>query len=183
MAVTSIASMSKKRALTPEEKRMAARIKAAIKSTPDLTQEKVAIAMGVSQGQVSHWSDGRLPVPPARAPKLASILGFADGSEISVAYRDLQIKSAQAEGAPPQPLDVEVSRLRLEVDTLRAILLATAAVMRDHRPAEGAELLRVLGKTIPLPLSKRPLLNELKTILEGDPRSLKGHTGHRKGAP
>lgn len=80
--------MTTKRKLTREEEAMADRMKAIIASTPGLTEESVGAFVGVSQGQVSHWTNKRLPVSTKRAPKLAEALGITDPAEISVAYRD-----------------------------------------------------------------------------------------------
>ncbi len=77
--------MSAKRPLTPEEKSIAARLRSIIAANPDLTEEGVASTVGVTQGQVSHWTGGRLPVPARRA----AALGIGDPSEISVAYREI----------------------------------------------------------------------------------------------
>lgn len=88
-ATNSLPSMSNKRPLTAEEKAMAARMKAIIASSREITEESVADAVGVTQGQVSHWTGGRLPVPAKRAQALAAALGIADPGEISLAYRDI----------------------------------------------------------------------------------------------
>lgn len=68
---------------------MAALMRSIIASTPDLTEEKVAIEVGVTQGQVSHWTGGRLPVPARRAAKLAQALGIHEPAQISIAYREI----------------------------------------------------------------------------------------------
>lgn len=84
----------KRRKLSREEIEIAARLRDTIKSRDDLTEESVGDAVGVSQGQVSHWTGGRLPVPAKRASALASALGIDDPGKISVAYRELSLGKA-----------------------------------------------------------------------------------------
>lgn len=133
-AANSLASMSNKRPLTAEEKAMAARMKAIIASTRDMTEESVADAVGVTQGQISHWTGGRLPVPARRAPALASALGIADPGEISLAYRAIAkpvghegdwadivgVRQAAAlgDGAIPDEY-AETHKLKFRIESLR----------------------------------------------------------------
>ena len=88
--------MNGKRALTPDELRIASRIKSIIKNDPrGLTEEAAGIACGVKQAQVSHWTGGREPVPVKRAAALAKYLHIDDPGEICVAYRQLTPNAAQ----------------------------------------------------------------------------------------
>lgn len=110
----SVTSMSNKRPLTAEEKAMADRMKAIIESTPGLTQESVGASVGVSQGQVWQWLEGRLPVSAKRAPALAEALGIQDPAEISVAYREIsgtsfsRPKVVDLLASHPQRFDVKI---------------------------------------------------------------------------
>lgn len=81
--------MSNKRPLTAEEKAMADRMKAVFEANPQLTQEAVGAAVGVTQGTVWQWIRGEMPVSAKRAPALAEALGIQDPAEISIAYRDI----------------------------------------------------------------------------------------------
>src|SRR5690242_10867528 len=111
--------MSTKRPLTPEEREMAAKLKARIASIPGMTEERVGAELGVSQGAVSHWTGARLPVPASRAAKLAAILQFDDPSEISVAYREI------VEGAPAKAATHQDSQaVRLDHDIVNGVARA-----------------------------------------------------------
>lgn len=101
--------MTNKRPLTAEEKQMARLMKGCIANSGGaLTQESVGAAVGVSQGQISHWTDGRLPVPVKRAPALAAALGIDDPARISVAYRQA-FGAASGESGWPEVLGYKVS--------------------------------------------------------------------------
>lgn len=159
--------MSKKRPLTPEEKQMAAKMKAAITGNPDLTEEAVGAQMGVTQGQVSHWTNARLPVPARRALKLASILGIDDPGEISLDYRALAARMAANPSAVSEIRpDLEISRLQNDIDALRGALAVMAAVMVAHRPAEGAAYARALRKHVPAKFVRQGFVHELIETLE-----------------
>lgn len=87
-----------KRQLSPEERDMAARIKAIIAARPDLTEQRVGEMLGgLSQGAISHWTGARGAVPAKHAATLAAILGIDDPGEISMAFRALSPRSAVAE--------------------------------------------------------------------------------------
>lgn len=68
---------------------MAATVKAAIASIPDMTEEHLGVIVGVSQGQISHWTGARLPIPASRAARVADALHISDPGSISVAYREI----------------------------------------------------------------------------------------------
>lgn len=74
-----------KRQLTPAELKAAAALAEAVTASP-LSQEAIAASMGVTQGMIWQWANGRLPVPAHRAVALADAIGV-DPSIISVAYR------------------------------------------------------------------------------------------------
>ncbi|GAP66823.1 putative phage repressor [Mizugakiibacter sediminis] len=156
-----------KRPLTPEEKAIARRIKAAIASDPNLTEESVGAQVGVTQGQVSHWTNGRLPVPAARAIKLASVLGIDDPAEISLAYREIAAKaaagSAVAEGPAP---GLASARVENDIDALRYALAAMVTVMVVHRPAEAADVARALRKHVPAKFVRQGYIHELLKVLD-----------------
>lgn len=69
----------KRRPLTPEEQATAARVKAAFYAAqlvdPTLTQERIAAEWGVTQGAVSHYIQGRVPIPLDRLLDFALTLG------------------------------------------------------------------------------------------------------------
>jgi transcriptional regulator with XRE-family HTH domain len=135
----SLPSMSNKRPLTAEEQAMADRMKAIIANSDELTEESVAAAVGVTQGQVSHWTGARNPVSARRAPALAAALGIEDPSEISVAYREI---------AEHRPSDFVVTRQGQVIQVIDSkqshaprfdakILAATHRALRElHEAAE-----------------------------------------------
>lgn len=73
-----------KRELTPAEKAAAERIAAALSSCGK-SQEAIGAEVGVTQGQIWQWANGRLPVPAERARDLAAALNTRP-AEISPAY-------------------------------------------------------------------------------------------------
>lgn len=158
---------TKKRPLTAEEKAMAVRMRTIIASDPGLTEEGVGAIVGVSQGQISHWTSGRLPVPAKRALKLAAALSIDDPGEISVAYRDVV---SRAKAAPPgvdeRRPDLMIARLENDIDALRYALGAIVTAMTAHRPAEAGDVARALRKHVPAKFVKRGYVHELLSVLE-----------------
>lgn len=136
--INSLRAMSK-RPLSPEEIAIAAKLKARIREIPGMTEEKVGAEVGVSQGQVSHWTGGRLPVPAIRAAKLASVLGFDDPGDISIAYRDAYQGEAGRTAAPSHShsarLDPRIFRL-----VARAMQDAHKELGRAYNVADSADL-------------------------------------------
>lgn len=167
MLANSVTSMSNKRPLSPDEIRMAERMKSIIAKDPNLTEESVGVQMGVTQGQISHWTGGRLPVPAKRALKLATILGIDDPSEISLAYRELagRMSSGEAQEVEVEP-DLAIARLQNDVHSLRIVLSVMATVMLSHRPAEGAAVARALKKHVPAKFARQGFVAELLQTLE-----------------
>lgn len=127
-----------KRPLTPEEIEIAERLKARIREI-GMTEEKLGELVGVSQGQVSHWTGKRLPVPAARAAKLAVALGFNDPGEISLAYRDAYHgapgKSAPSTHSQSARLDPRTFRV-----VARAMLEAHKALKREYLITDHVDL-------------------------------------------
>lgn len=70
---------TKRKPLTAEEKATAARLKAAFKAAqqrdPSLTQERLAAEFGITQGAISQFFRGIVPVPLERLIDLAPALG------------------------------------------------------------------------------------------------------------
>jgi len=132
--------MSKKRELTPEEIAIAARLKAAIASIPGMTEERLGVDVGVSQGAVSHWTGARLPVPAIRARAVADALGIADPAEISVAFREVT-RSKVAEEAPHYRTHpaLDPSKIAETITALRIIFARRGAVY-EIASAEDAEI-------------------------------------------
>lgn len=138
----SLTSMSNKRPLTAEEKAIAARMRAIIASSKELTEESVAEIVGVSQGQISHWTGGRLPVPAKRAHDLAAALGITDPAEISIAFREIApaqssksksgaTASQLAQGREPAHPQKKTAAVDLEL--LTKALETAMTVFRDKR--------------------------------------------------
>lgn len=176
--------MSKKRPLTDEEKAMAAKMKAAIANTPGLTEEIVGAHMGVTQGQISHWTGGRLPVPARRATALAQILGIRDPGEISLQYRAVAPRSVRE--APAVYVgggeDV-VADLRQEVAALRLVIATMLTVSTAHRPAEVADVAKRLRRHTPVRLG-RGFVGELLETLDKavPPDTAAAGPKHRSGS-
>ena len=58
-----------------------------------LTQTDFGIALGVSQGSISFYEQGSIPIPPQTAAKL---IEFAKSHGIKVSFNDLYAESARA---------------------------------------------------------------------------------------
>lgn len=157
--------MSNKRPLTAEEKTMAARIKAAIVKDSYLTEEIVGAKLGVTQGQVSHWTGGRLPVPATRAAALAEILNIADPADISLKYRALVPKGVRDTAAHYDVPPDQIAEMRRELDALRAVVAVVLTVSTIHRPAEVADVAKRLHRHIPKRLGKG-FVDELLVTLD-----------------
>lgn len=156
---------SRKPSLTAEEKEIAAFIKATIANTPGLTEEIVGNAVGVTQGQISHWSGGRLRVPAERAPALAQALGVDDPGRLSLPFRKLQAHGVREQPAPYGTRDEEISALRRELDAVRALVVCILTIGATHRPVEAADVVHRIRKQLHPSLAKEATVAEtLKTI-------------------
>ncbi len=156
---------SRKPPLTSEEIRIAAMIKAKIASDPNLTEEIVGNAVGVTQGQISHWSGARLPVPAKRAAALAKALGFDDPGILSPAFRKLQSQAVRETPGHYDAAAQALADLRREVDALRAMVVTVMTIAAIHRPIEAADVAKRLRKHLHPALVKETTVAEtLKTI-------------------
>lgn len=162
--------MTKKRPLNAEELAIAERLKSIIARNPDLTEEAVGAKLGVSQGQISHWTGGRLPVPAIRAAALAKELGIADPGEISIAWRKINATSLVRD--PPAYYEVpgDPADLRAEIEALKATLAIMIAVATQHRPIEGGDLARRLRKHVPARLLQHGFVHEVLQTLDSAAR-------------
>lgn len=165
--------MTNKRPLTAEEKTIAKRMKSIIASDPHLTEESVGASIGVSQGQISHWTGGRLPVPATRAAALAKALGIKDASEISLAYRKISASAQVREQGSSYGNDSnrELEALQTEIDALKTTVAIMLTVGSSHRPIEGAELARSLRKHAPGKLLAQGFVCEILQTLDKRSRS------------
>lgn len=77
-----------KRPLTKEELKAAAVLSSAIAASGE-SQEAIGAKVGVTQGMVWQWANGRLPVPAKRAATLAAAVGVDDPGSISPAWRQI----------------------------------------------------------------------------------------------
>lgn len=112
--------MKEKTPLTASQKAIAARLKAAIAADQDMTEERLGEIVGVSQGQISHWTNARHPVPAKRARALAAALGFDDPGEVSEAFRALNVPASPDQGTGSQPARLDPDML---AETAKAIRL------------------------------------------------------------
>jgi len=97
--------MGSRRELTPDERKAADRFRALLLAS-DKTQEQIASEIGVTQGAVWQWADGKVPISAKRAVAIAAAVG-AHPSEISVAWRQSHLPS---EGSASQGLIVKASQ-------------------------------------------------------------------------
>lgn len=159
----------RRRALTAEELRIAERIRTIISATDGLTEGIVAEVVGVSPGQISHWSSGRLAVPARRAPALAKALGIDDPGELSVEYRaqrDQHRKSARGVTLISDSSMEELVALRAEVDALRALVVTTLTVGASHRPIEAADVARRIRRHVHPAIARQPTAAEVLDAID-----------------
>lgn len=97
--------MGSRRELTVEERRAAERFRALLLAS-DKTQEQIASEIGVTQGAVWQWADGKVPISAKRAVAIAGAVG-AHPSEISVAWRESHLPP---EESASQALTVKASQ-------------------------------------------------------------------------
>lgn len=156
-----------KKPLTEEEVKIAARIKAIIADkSRNLTEDLVAAKLGVTQGNVSHWTNARSPVPSSRAIKLASVLGIEDPGEISVAYRKMAEEAAYKKSAGTIREDLFQARILNDVESMRAVIGVLVAAMIAHRPAEARDVHEGLTTWLPDKYRREGFGYELLQALE-----------------
>lgn len=106
--------------MTQAEKAAAKVISEALDAS-ERSQEDVAADVGVSQGQIAHWKNGRLPVPAKRAAPLAKALGVADPATISVEFAESVSRNLGWISTPPASTPGRITQ-----DQLARQLLAKA---------------------------------------------------------
>ncbi|MBN8887554.1 MAG: hypothetical protein J0I77_17655 [Rudaea sp.] len=114
-----------KRTLSDEERAMAATIKAAVERSTK-SQEAIGVEVGVTQGSIWQWMEGKEPVSAKRAPALAAALGIDDPAKISSAYRELRpnrTEDAIAIFTPERRADDNVTAVHIAVESLAVALL------------------------------------------------------------
>ncbi|WP_161596256.1 helix-turn-helix domain-containing protein [Rhodanobacter glycinis] len=110
---------------------MAALIKSRLDAIPGMTQDSLGEQLGVSQGMVSHWVDGRSAVTAKRARALANALGIDDPALISVDYREIVGPVSASVGTSEESL-----ALRLDTSTILKIV-ETFEVVQEMYKDEG----------------------------------------------
>lgn len=138
-----------------------------------VTQMAVAEVADVTPGLVSQWATGHRPVPAGKARKVAEFLGIKDPSKISAGYGVV----AENEGSNVLPLrrpegehalrpDLVIARLQNDVDALRYALAALVAVMTVHRPAEAADAVKAIRRSVPAKFRDQGFVHELTAVLD-----------------
>jgi hypothetical protein len=161
--------MSNKRQLSAEEKAMAAAMKAAIAAIPGMTEERLGVEVGVSQGAISHWTGGRLPVPAIRAPKVAASLGFADPAQISVAYRNVTGFKV-AEDAPiyrVRAMHLDPTKIAETVTALRIVFARRGAVYEIASPPDAEIFIQAyaIRELMPKNIKQDDLIERVASIV------------------
>lgn len=176
--------MTNKRPLTAEEKVIAKRLKSIIAADPNLTEESVGVHVGVSQGQISHWTNGRLAVPAARAVKLAGAMGISDPRDISLAYRRIAPTGVkESAGTYTTPLEQTVIELQTEIASMKAVMAVLLMVAAAHRPVEGVDFLRRLRKHLPAKMLSQGFALEItKSLAHEAPPSESADGPHQAGS-
>ncbi len=105
---------SKRRELTPREQEKAANLRRIWEErrrvSPEYTQEYVGALMGMTQGAVGQYVNGRIAVGIEAAIQFSRVLGCSP-AEISVDYEDLRRSDSPAADDTPETFaPVEVAR-------------------------------------------------------------------------
>jgi len=172
-----------KRALRPQEVEIATLIKARLaelKRARGLTQERVAAAVGVTQGAVWQWANARTPVAAESAIAFARELDLAP-EQISLDYRrmveggmpSLQMPARMPAGRltkegsedDPDP-KLELIRAQNSIQALRYVIGAMATMMASLRPAEGAAVAALIRAKTPAEYIEIGLGKELLQALD-----------------
>lgn len=120
-----------RRALTPAERQAAAEFRRLLEAS-DRPQDEIAQEIGVTQGAVWQWADGKIPISAKRALAAARAVG-GDPAQISVAWRE-------SHAAPPAGLSTGLPTtaaqpVRPDFDRMAAavrLLAEFVRVMRYH---------------------------------------------------
>jgi transcriptional regulator with XRE-family HTH domain len=137
--------------------------------------EAIAGAIGVSPALVSAWVTGRKPVPAKRARALSDELGNVAPEAISRDYatiaRQDEGKVLPMPGTPAMRPELAHSRITNDIDSLRYALGVLVGVMIRHRPAEAADVLDSIQRTVPRKFRDSGFLLELTEELAAVPSS------------
>lgn len=160
-----------KQTATPTKESMAF---AAALHESGLSNAAVALHMDVTPGLVSQWKLGRRPIAIEHAAKLARLVGLTDPGKICAQYAQLEADEhsnvvplrQEAHADDERRPDLAIARLENDVDSLRYALGALVTVMASHRPAEGADVAKVLRKHVPSKFVKQGYIAELLKALE-----------------
>jgi DNA-binding transcriptional regulator YdaS (Cro superfamily) len=148
--------------------------------------EELAAPLGVSPALVSAWVTGRKPVPATRAKPLADELGNVAPEAISRDYAAIAKQGAnvaQMPGTPALHPALAQNRVENDIDSLRLALAVMVDVMRRHRPAEAADVLETIQRTVPRKFRDSGFLLELAEALGArSPSSAKGKAAARPRA-
>ncbi len=58
----------------------------ALREQAGMSQAQLADAIGVSQGKISTWESGLVPIPAKRERQIADLLGLADPRRLGTQY-------------------------------------------------------------------------------------------------
>lgn len=150
-----------KRQLTKAEHAASRRLSEAIKASP-LSQEDIGQELGVTQGLIWQWANGRLPVPARRARALAKALG-CQPEEISAAWKNLAwTKGGKTAAEEEKSISIEerITILESEARQYRVAITALADLCSSFsQTAEPSLADRI--QAIGLPLEQKEFLQKL----------------------
>lgn len=95
----------------------------------NLTHEKLADAMGVKQGSISHFLNGRIPIPLMRAQQFAEILGI----EISSFSERLAFTASQLGVSLGDTVYVDVVVIDMETPEIIDLILKKKLFIDKHK--------------------------------------------------
>lgn len=119
-----------KRLMSDQEQAAAKLIGDAVRAS-EQNQDEIGAAVGVSQGLIWQWANGRVPVPANRAVALAQVLRL-DPCAISPAYREI-IDGAQLKQLRPDEAAL-LAKYRQADDAGKRSLQAVSDALAQYLP-------------------------------------------------
>lgn len=119
-----------KRLMSDQEQAAAKLIGDTVRAS-EQNQDEIGAAVGVSQGLIWQWANGRVPVPANRAVVLANVLGL-DPCDISPAYREI-IAAAHLTQLRPDEAAL-LAKYRLADEAGKRSLQAVSDALAQYTP-------------------------------------------------
>lgn len=143
----------------------------------EISKARFADMVGVTPGLVSQWASGRTPIAAVKAPMVADTLNLGNPSEISAAYRDVELAKTNVlpmtkptASEETREMGLVIARLENDVHVLNLAVGLLVGVMRHHRQAEADNLAATIRRRVPPRYRNKGLFGELLAALEAPAR-------------